>query len=507
MHMTIFGIGKMSVRGREGERLELMRYGLHTKVCDLLGCDVPVVLAGMGGVARANLVSAVSAAGGYGILGMVRESPEFIRRQIHEVRAQTEKDFGVNLIPAATPRDLFLKELQVCLEERVHSVCLFWDLDDEVILRLRDNEILVICQVGSRQEAIQALDAGAQILIAQGVESGGHVRGTQARLKLLADVVSLERDEPILTAGGIARGADLADALNHGAAGIVMGTSFLVTQEAFAHDYHKGRIVEASPSDIIYTQDFHINWPRDAYVRVLRNSVTDGDYGDPFSSERQIIGEDSGRVLYRFGTDSPLQSTIGKLEQMALYAGTGAAAISNIPTAAERMGEILAEAIDARREAIPQKPIGEVESIDLASPSCTATLAGNEYMGFMAHEEVVNFLNILLEAERAGARAAVRLAIDTNDRRQSVEMRETHANEVYCCRLLIDELDALGAKVSPRIGDFYDKLMAIPSIDERVVFLAKGQRWVARKIRENLPKIRSDRLHLMLAEMLSLHDR
>ena len=505
--MTIFGIGKMSVRGREGDRLELMRYGLRTKVCDLLGCDVPVVLAGMGGVARANLVSAVSAAGGYGILGMVRESPEFIRRQIHEVRAQTEKDFGVNLIPAATPRDLFLKELQVCLEERVHSVCLFWDLDDEVILRLRDNGILVICQVGSRQEAIQALDAGAQILIAQGVESGGHVRGTQARLKLLADVVSLERDEPILTAGGIARGADLADALNHGAAGIVMGTSFLVTQEAFAHDYHKGRIVEASLSDIIYTQDFHINWPRDAYVRVLRNSVTDGDYGDPFSSERQIIGEDSGRVLYRFGTDSPLQSTIGKLEQMALYAGTGAAAISNIPTAAERMGEILAEAIDARREAIPQKPIGEVESIDLASPSCTAALAGNEYMGFMAHEEVVNFLNILLEAERAGARAAVRLAIDTNDRRQSVEMRETHANEVYCCRLLIDELDALGAKVSPRIGDFYDKLMAIPSIDERVVFLAKGQRWVARKIRENLPKIRSDRLHWMLAEMLSLHDR
>lgn len=501
--MIAFGIGNMT--GHKHNILDRARVVLHSEVCDIFGCDVPVVLAGMGGVARSGLVTAVSVAGGYGFLGMVRESPRFIRKQIQEVRSQTTRNFGVNIISAATPRNLFWRELEVCIEENVHSVCLFWDLNDEAILRLRDNGILVVCQVGSKEEARQAINAGAQILIAQGVEAGGHVRGRETRLKLLTDIVSLGYNSPVLTAGGIVTGGDLADALNLGASGVVMGTAFLATRESFAHEYHKQRIVEASLNDIVYTQDFHINWPRDAYVRVLQNSVTKGDHGDPFVQAPEKIGEDFGRTLVRFGTDSPLRSTTGELEQMALYAGVGAAEIFDVPTVAERMRTILADAIEKHKGFATPEYAEETGASELASPSCEAASADDKYMGFLTHAEVIDLLNVLLEAERAGARAAVRLAIDANNRTQSVEMKKIHDNEIYCCHLLIDELSALGATASPHVGDFYEKLMAIPSVDERIVFLAKGQRWVARKIRENLPRIRSDRVHTKLEEMLSLH--
>src|SRR5450756_253038 len=92
---------------------------LQTPICELLGCDVPVVLAGMGGVARSELVAAVSAAGGFGFLGMVREAPDFVRSEIARVRAATTRDFGVNLIPAATPPDLLEAELEAVIAERV----------------------------------------------------------------------------------------------------------------------------------------------------------------------------------------------------------------------------------------------------------------------------------------------------------------------------------------------------------------------------------------------------
>ena len=150
---------------------------LETPVCRLLGCDVPVVLAGMGGVARSELAAAVSAAGGFGFLGMVRETPEFIRAEIGRVRAATPRDFGVNLIPAATNPHLLEAELAAVIDAKVAAVTLFWDLRPDIVRRLRDSGCRVLCQVGSVREAQEATAAGAHILIAQGFEAGGHVRG------------------------------------------------------------------------------------------------------------------------------------------------------------------------------------------------------------------------------------------------------------------------------------------------------------------------------------------
>src|SRR5262245_17878898 len=104
------------------------RTPLKTQVCRLLGCDYPIVSAGMGGGARPRLLTARVATGGYGLLGMVRESPELIRQEIAAVRARTDRNFGLNLIPYGTDPKLLDEKLAVCFEAKLHALCFFWDV-------------------------------------------------------------------------------------------------------------------------------------------------------------------------------------------------------------------------------------------------------------------------------------------------------------------------------------------------------------------------------------------
>ena len=104
-----------------------MNGSLRTDACDLLGCEQPIVLAGMGGVARSELVIAVTRAGGFGFLGMVRESPSSIRREVEAVRRMTLKQFGINLIPAATEPGLLEEQLITCIDLEIPAITLFWD--------------------------------------------------------------------------------------------------------------------------------------------------------------------------------------------------------------------------------------------------------------------------------------------------------------------------------------------------------------------------------------------
>ena len=330
---------------------------LCTRVCDLLDCRYPVVLAGMGGVARSELVAAITNAGGFGFLGMVREPPSLIRKEVQAVRRATSQRFGVNLIPAATDRELLERQLRMCIDLAVPVVALFWELVPGVVERLRDAGILVVYQVGSAKEAEKAQRAGAHILIAQGVEAGGHVRGTTPLKRLLAEVIATS-DVPVLASGGIVDGRDVADALSSGADGVVIGTAFLASPESFAHDYHKERIVTARSQETLLTDMFHINWPIGAPVRVLQNSATRGLRGDPFGP-KSVIGDEEGRPIYLFSTNSPLRSMTGDFEAMALYAGQGVDRIDAIIPAGDRLRAIVAEAqrlLSGRRLMISSKP-------------------------------------------------------------------------------------------------------------------------------------------------------
>jgi nitronate monooxygenase len=172
---------------------------LRTGVCELLGCDYPIVLAGVGGVARSELALAVTRAGGFGFLGMVRESPQLIRREVETIRRETSKPFGVNIIPAATESSLLEEQVETCIDLHVPVMALFWDLREDLVQQLSDSGIIVVCQVGSAEEGEAAQDAGAQALIAQGVEAGGHVRGTTPLRRLLSELVP-ECNIPVLAA-------------------------------------------------------------------------------------------------------------------------------------------------------------------------------------------------------------------------------------------------------------------------------------------------------------------
>ena len=207
-----------------------MTAAIRTPLCDLLGCTYPIIQAGMGGVARSELVAAVSAAGGYGCLGMVRELPEFITREIAAVRARTDRPFAVNLIPAATEPSLFADELAACLEARVHGMVFFWDVDADAVAKAAAAGCRVLYQVGSVRDAMAAEAAGSDVVIAQGVEAGGHVRGRVSSLVLLP-LVAKAVGVPVVGSGGFASGAGLVAAFALGAQGIHCGTAFLVAEE------------------------------------------------------------------------------------------------------------------------------------------------------------------------------------------------------------------------------------------------------------------------------------
>lgn len=477
---------------------------LHNSVCDLLGCEYPIVLAGMGGVARSELVSAVTLAGGFGFLGMVRESPQLIEEEIAAVRAKTEREFGVNLIPAATKPDLFEAEIAACLKAHVGAVALFWDLSAEAVKRIRDAGILAVCQIGSAAEAEAAQKAGAQILVAQGVQAGGHVRGREDLWSLLPRIVA-DADVPVLAAGAIADGRALAKAMRMGAEGAWIGTAFLATKESFAHDYHKQCIVEAKPGTTVHTDAFHVNWPRGAFVRVLPNSVTAGKHGDPFSGQRQAIGKEGERTIWLFSTDSPLRSMTGDFEAMALYGGEASGEINTIVSAGERLRTIVAEAEAALSEpqADNKHAAPEAES---ASPVCYAREGDDAYMGYATREELLAFLNELLEAERAGARVTARMTVEAGNGDARTVMRDVQRDEARWCAMLLKWIGRLEGEASTRTGAFYEKCMAIADYSERLAFLNRGQGWVVRKLREMTPKVRDDAMHADFTEMLKSHE-
>lgn len=327
------------------------KHPLFTPLCDLLGCRYPILLAGMGGVSRHRLAAAVANAGGFGKLGMVREPVALIRAEVTAFRQLSDKPFAVNLIPAATDPRLLRAQVDACISLQVPLMELFWDVDAELIKRLKSEGMGVLHQIGNLRDAEQAVEAGADVLIAQGVEAGGHVRGVRAGATLVAELAQ-RFDVPVVASGGIASGEGVAAALALGAQGVNIGTAFIATTEANAHRHHQQRIVTASGDDPLYTRAFWRNWHEPAPVRVLPNRVTRGEFGDynPAATPQEI-GQQDGLPVYLFGTDSPLVDATGQLDDMALYAGQGCGLIHSVVPAAERVQQLVAAALRAGQNA------------------------------------------------------------------------------------------------------------------------------------------------------------
>jgi nitronate monooxygenase len=223
-----------------------------------LGVELPVVQAGMGGgLAGHELAAAVSAAGGLGTIGML--APDDLRTEIAATRRSSERPLAVNLLLPFARRPHF----EAASEADV--VVTFWGRP-----RRRTSKVW-IHQCGSVEEAIAARAAGADAVIAQGVEAGGHVRGTLPAMELLARVrAAVVADYPVLSAGGIADAADVTARLDAGAEAVVCGTRFLMTEESGGHPAYKARLMEAR--ETILTELFGVGWP--APHRVVQNEAT-----------------------------------------------------------------------------------------------------------------------------------------------------------------------------------------------------------------------------------------
>lgn len=481
-----------------------LRQRLHTHLVDVLECNLPILCAGMGGVSRAHLTAAVSNAGGLGCLGMVREHPQFIADQIRLTRKMTQAPFAVNIIPAATAPRLLEQQLDVILDSGIQIVTLFWDVYPKIITRLRHHGVTVLHQIGSVQDARTALDAGAHVLIAQGKEAGGHVHGQVGSFTLLSEIVECS-PIPVVAAGGIGNGQEMLAALDLGAQGVCCGTAFLATQESAAHDYHKHRVLQANAEDTVYSRCFYLNWPENAPVRTIKNStVNDFQQLQQQYPNSIVIAKQDEQPIYLFSTDSPLENTKGELEKMALYAGESCSQVKTLCSAEGRIEQFLKEAenvMKSQSHPVSHSTPDHAGDTQFASSPCQAQDTDPEYHGYLNEGELLETLQLLLEAERAGTR----ICKDTLKQTESLPWRELlraiQADEVESCQLLMECIEYLGSPPSTGTSDFYQKCMTIDNLNERLMLLNKGQEWVVRKINGILARIQAlfvfERLRLM----------
>ncbi|WP_334163662.1 NAD(P)H-dependent flavin oxidoreductase [Phenylobacterium sp.] len=225
---------------------------LHTKLCDLLAVQHPIMLAGMGGVSYAELVAAVSNAGGYGVLGMAGRGPDFIRDQMRLVKTLTDKPFGVDLL-AASPESL-TASVDVIIEEGASSFVAGLGVPMPIMEKLKKAGLKVMVVCGAVKHAVKAEQAGCDAVICQGGEGGGHT-GLVGTMPLVAQAVEAVK-VPVVAAGGLYDGRGLAAALSLGAVGVWMGTRFIASREAHAGELYRETILEASDEDTIRTRSY-----------------------------------------------------------------------------------------------------------------------------------------------------------------------------------------------------------------------------------------------------------
>jgi NAD(P)H-dependent flavin oxidoreductase YrpB (nitropropane dioxygenase family) len=333
---------------------------LSTPLARKLRVELPVFSAPMGGgTAGPALTAAVSNAGGCGILGLGGVPAVAVPELIRATRAATERPFGAGLLlPLMDPA-----AFEACLAARVAFLLLFWGDVAPWVERAQRRGIRVFAQVGSLAEARAAARAGADAVVAQGFESGGHVRGTTSLAALLPALVAAVKPLPVLAAGGIASGAGLAAALASGAQGALLGTRFLASHEASASDAYKRRIVAASAEDTVYVTLFDVGWP-DAPHRVLRNrAVTEWEAaGRPPRGTRPGEGDRIGRVplgsglvdVPRYSLMSPLAGFEGDHELAALYAGESCGAIDEVEPAGRIVRDLARDAGRALARFVPR---------------------------------------------------------------------------------------------------------------------------------------------------------
>jgi NAD(P)H-dependent flavin oxidoreductase YrpB (nitropropane dioxygenase family) len=321
-----------------------------------LGVAHPVVQAPMaGGIAGAELAAAVSAAGGLGCVGML--DPSALARELRTARRLAGgRPVGAGLLVPFVRRG----HVDACIAAGATAVMLFAGHSRAVAARLKAAGIVVLHQVGSPASAVRALHDRADVLVAQGVEAGGHVEGRVPARDALRQILAVAGDAPVLLAGGVATAGDAREAVDAGAAGVVAGTRFLLTPQARAHPAYKAAVLSADAT--LLTSLFGVGWPMSH--RVVANAATNRWCATRVQGPPPVVGLAAasgvlGRVLSqrvaltiarRQRVGIPLYLPLAPLEAhdpalidvMPLYAGETARRIDALRDAGAVVGELAA---------------------------------------------------------------------------------------------------------------------------------------------------------------------
>ncbi len=319
---------------------------LRTKLTDMLDLEHPIVLGGMSSGTNADLVAAVSQAGGLGILGVTGRAAGEIREAADQIRARTPQPFGMNLLLFQIGGRVPPEIVDVVLQSGGRVFSTAWGDPAPYVERAHRAGRLVMHMVATAAQAQAAVQAGVDIIVAQGTEGGGHV-GYVSTLALVPTVLDVAQGRPVLAAGGIADGRGLAAVLAMGADGVLMGTRFLATPESPIPPSYKQAIIDAAGDDTVFSQlpDLapEVKWPG-AMTRAIRNGIVDEWLGreDELRSHGQRVGQEAQTAR-----------AIDDRENMWLMAGQSSGLVHAIEPAGDIVRRISAEAEVLLRDRVP----------------------------------------------------------------------------------------------------------------------------------------------------------
>jgi NAD(P)H-dependent flavin oxidoreductase YrpB (nitropropane dioxygenase family) len=320
---------------------------IHTRICDLLGIRHPIVLGGMGSATSPKLVAAVSNAGGFGTLGTSVLRAEQITAAAKAIREATDRPFGINHLLFRIDEADYAATLAV----RPNAIAFAWSRPDQDLrsyfVRAHDAGAKVMYMASTVPEARRAVDAGADVIIAQGSEGGGHV-GWMATMVIVPMVVTAVSPVPVLAAGGIADGRGLAASLALGADGVLLGTRLLATPEAPIHENFKQAIVKSDGHDTMLTEIHDLAsgqvWPG-AMARVQRNAVI-----ERWAGREWAIRQDQAKIAAEIAA----ARRAGDADNATLLFGQDAGLIDAVTPAADVIETMVREA-----DAIVRKRLAE----------------------------------------------------------------------------------------------------------------------------------------------------
>ena len=298
------------------------------------GITLPIVQGPMGGIAGPQLVAAVANAGALGALPVWTLNPAEVQAAVAKTRRLTAADFALNFRADRVQVD----QIRAAIEIGASIFHLFWGDPSASAGPIREAGAKLLCTVGDSDSAMAAIDAGADALIAQGVEAGGHVLSEMPLTDLLDTILAVAGKVPVVAAGGLATAHDVARAIGRGASGALLGTRFVATRESMAHEDYKQALLTAGADATARSECFDVGW-EDAPHRHLVNPTYQAwvSAGRPKSGTRPGEGE----IVLRFGdvefprysVTPPRAGMTGEIRDAVMYAGTGVKKIADCPAA------------------------------------------------------------------------------------------------------------------------------------------------------------------------------